>query len=164
MNPQFNAYVLSTLEPGRCLFSAVLRRGSLLVLVLWLASSLSPFLRAEPPLQELVAPLQTLDMFMVSGKEKNARRGARLLDMYETSPNKAEREIESFFQKKKRIFSKYVSISEDIYGFQLKEDGYHGPNISIEGGIETIEGLSAEFSARLVFRDQRWRIISLEID
>lgn len=113
---------------------------------------------------ELAASLQTLDLFMMSGKEGDARRGARLLDMYETSPNKAEREIGSFFVKKKSVFSKYVSISKDLYGFQVKENGYRGTNISIEGRIETTEGFSAEFAARLVFRELRWRILSLEID
>ncbi len=164
MIPQFKAYLLSILETGRCFDFANFMRRVVLVFALWGLTQLPLFLRGEVPPEELVAPLQTLDLFMISGKEENARRGARLLDMYETSPKKAEREIESFFQRKKSIFSDYVSISKDIYGFQVKENGYHGTNISMEGAIETTKGFSAEFSARVVFRGHRWRIISMEID
>lgn len=114
--------------------------------------------------QTLESALKTLDQFMVAGKEGEARRGARLLDMYETSPKKAEREIGEFFKGKRSVFSEYVSIANDIYGYEYVEKGYRGPNLELEGGIETADGFGAEFSARLVYRDLRWRILSLEID
>ncbi len=101
---------------------------------------------------------------MLAGKAEDARRGAQLLDMYETSPRKAEREIASYFEQKRSHFADYVSISNDIYGYEFKENGYRGPNLSLEGRLETTAGFTAEFAARLVFRDQRWRILSVEID
>ncbi|MDQ8185761.1 hypothetical protein [Pelagicoccus sp. SDUM812002] len=114
--------------------------------------------------EELAGAVETLDRFMLAGKEDDARRGAQLLDMYETSPRKAEREIESYFEQKRPHFSEYVSISKDIYGYELKENGYRGPNLSLEGRLETTSGFTAEFSARLVYREQRWRLLSIDID
>lgn len=114
--------------------------------------------------ESLQGALKTLDQFMLAGKEGEARRGASLLDMYETSPKKAEREIGEFFEGKRSVFSEYVSIENDIYGYEYLAKGYRGPNIELEGGVETVDGFGAEFSARLVYRDLRWRILSLEID
>ncbi|MBD5778836.1 hypothetical protein IEN85_04985 [Pelagicoccus sp. NFK12] len=121
------------------------------------------FSRAAVP-EEIAPVLQVLDRFMFAGKEGDAARGAQLLDMYETSPKKAEREIDAFFKRNSEIFRAYVSISNDLYGYEFTERGFRGRNVELEGGVDTEVDLGTEFSARLVFRDQRWRIISLEID
>lgn len=123
------------------------------------------FVAVRGEVSEEIAPvLQTLDRFMLAGKQGDASRGAQLLDMYETSPKKAEREIAEFFEKNREIFSSYVSISNDLYGYEIKQKGFRGTNIELEGGVETEIELGTEFSARLVYRDQRWRILALEID
>ncbi|MDQ8201802.1 hypothetical protein [Pelagicoccus sp. SDUM812003] len=114
--------------------------------------------------QELSGAINTLDRFMMAGKEGDAERGARLLDMYESSPRKAEKEIGGFFEDRVDVFANYISIANDIYGYEIKENAFRGPNIEVEGRIETAEGFTSEFSARLVFRDLRWRILSLDID
>lgn len=135
-----------------------------------LALSLIVFALLQPPLsasdgtRELAGAVNTLDQFMLAGKEGDPKRGARLLDMYESSPRKVQLEIGAFFEKQQEIMARYVSIANDIYGYEVKENGFKGPNISLEGRIETLEGLTAEFSARLVFRDGRWLILTLEID
>ena len=136
------------------------RTGWILGLLVLLSAELSG--QVLPP--ELLGSLETLDRFMLAGKAEDARRAAQLLDMYETSPRKAEREIESYFDKKRSLFSEYVSISKDIYGYELKENGFRGPNLTVEGRLETNEGFTSEFTARLVYREQRWRIISIELD
>lgn len=112
----------------------------------------------------LAGAVGTLDRFMMAGRSGEAKRGASLLDMYESSPRKAELRIAAFYEEREDVFANYVSISKDIYGYEIKENGFRGPNINLEGGIETVSGLTAEFSARLVYRDQRWRILTLEID
>lgn len=139
-----------------------------LVIKVLLFFALSPLgqvgLWASEDARVIESVILTLDRFMVAGKEEDPKRGASLLDRYESSPNKAERDIRIFFEREQSIFANYVSIAEDIYGYEIKENGFRGPNISLEGRIETTAGLTSEFSARLVFRDQRWRILTLEID
>lgn len=114
--------------------------------------------------EEIVPVVQALDRFMMAGKEGDASRGAQLLDRYETSPRRTEREIGEFFERNRAVFESYQSIAKDIYGYEFKEKGYRGRNVELEGGLETEPGLGVEFSARLVFRDGRWWILSLEID
>ncbi|MBK1879603.1 nuclear transport factor 2 family protein [Pelagicoccus mobilis] len=114
--------------------------------------------------KELGIVLEVLDRFMVAGREGDAARGARLLDMYESSPKKTVRDIEAYFKSERETFSRYVSIDSDVYGFEYREKGYRGPNLVVEGGVETTGGFTAEFSSRLVLREGRWRILNLEID
>lgn len=146
------------------------RFGGFLCLGAMLFWALLPWLFAneeevvDPSVAALEGALYTLDQFMLAGKSEDAETGARLLEMYESSPKKAEREIGQFFEEREAIFSNYVSVSNDVYGYEYKENGYMGPNVDVEGRVETEFGLTAEFSARLVFRGERWRILSLEID
>lgn len=114
--------------------------------------------------QVLQGALGTLDQFMLAGKEGDANRGAQFVDMYDWSPRKAEREIGEFFKERKTIFRSYVSISNDIYGYEIDENGFKGLNLNMEGGVETTDGFTAEFSARLVLRENRWLILSFELD
>lgn len=113
---------------------------------------------------DLQGALEVLDRFVMAGKEGNALRGARLLDVYESSPKKTERDISLFFKKKEPLFADCVSLGSDLYGYEYREKGYRGPNLSLEGRLETRSEAVVEFSARLVLRDSRWRILSFEID
>lgn len=113
---------------------------------------------------ELSGGLQVVERFLVAGKQGNALHGARLLDVYESSPRKTERDIELFFKKKRSLFSDFVSVGDDLYGYEYVEKGHKGPNLSIEGRVETVGERRVEFSARLVLRGGRWRILSFELD
>lgn len=135
-----------------------------LALLLIVFSLIQPRLSASDGASALAGAVNTLDQFMMAGKEGNAKRGARLLDMYESSPRKTQLRIGNYFKQREEVLARYVSIGNDIYGYEIKENGFNGPNITLEGRIETHDGLTTEFSARLVFRAERWRILTLEID
>lgn len=113
---------------------------------------------------ELEGALRVLERFMMAGKEGNALHGARLLDVYESSPKKTQKDIGVFFEKKSDLFESYEAIGGDLYGYEYIERGHKGPNVKIEGRVQTVDGRLVEFSALLVLRDQRWRILSFEID
>ncbi|MBC2606709.1 hypothetical protein [Pelagicoccus albus] len=136
-----------------------------IVLSCWLAATALSLGQSEfdqaPALRSV---LLTLDQFMMAGKEGDPRRGANLLDRYEYSPRKVERGVDEFYEEHQELLVGYVSMSRDIYGYEIQENGYRGPNLVLEGRVETRAGFSHEFSARLVLRDQRWRILTLEID
>lgn len=73
-----------------------------LLLLLSFLSILALALGESDEDRALAGAIHTLVQFMSAGKEADAKRGAALLDMYESSPFKAELEIRAFFVEKSK--------------------------------------------------------------
>lgn len=107
--------------------------------------------------------MSTLDHFMQAGSYGKHKRGAALLDQFDINPRRAEYDTRLLYRKREKLFSGYVSIANDIYGYEVKR-GLSVTSFEVEGGVETAAGVTAEFAARLILRDKKWRIVKIEID
>ncbi|MDQ8204076.1 hypothetical protein [Pelagicoccus sp. SDUM812003] len=110
-----------------------------------------------------VAALNTLDYFLRAGLEKNVPRGAELLTSFYVDSRRAITDTRRLFKDNQSMLSAYRSVSRDIYGYAFSRN-LRGVSVEIEGGIETDEGVTSEFSARMVYRHNRWLISELDID
>lgn len=107
--------------------------------------------------------INALDHFMQAGAENDARRGAGLLEAFDVNERRAEYDTRLLYRRQHELLSGYVSISSDLYGYEIQR-GFLGTSVKLEGGIETLSGVTAEFKARVVYKKKRWRIADLEID
>ncbi|MEM9161299.1 MAG: hypothetical protein AAGB46_19815 [Verrucomicrobiota bacterium] len=119
--------------------------------------------KAESEGAMFATALNSLEFYMRAGVEKDVGRGAQLLSSYYVNVDRAMQDTRRLYRDKGDLFSSYVSIASDVYGYEFNNDRF-GPSVDIEGGIETEDGLMAEYSASLVFRDNKWLIWSLDID
>lgn len=120
-------------------------------------------LKADAEREAMGRALNTLEHFMQAGVRGDSTQAAELLDSYEINSRRAQYDAHRLFNKEKAIFSQYVSLSSDIYGYEVRK-GLMGKTVELEGGIETDSGLPAEFKARVVFRKNRWKIAEFEIN
>ncbi|MDQ8197356.1 hypothetical protein QEH56_04315 [Pelagicoccus enzymogenes] len=129
-----------------------------LLLPLFLPSS-----RADAEADVVNQAINALDHFMQAGMENDARRGAGLLKDFDTNARRAEYDTQLLYRRQGELLSNYVSISSDLYGYEIREV-LGVTSVRLEGGIETLAGVTAEFKARVVYQKKRWRIANLEID
>jgi len=107
--------------------------------------------------------INTLDHYLQAGMNDDAKRGASLLEAFKSNARRAEYDTQRLYRKQKDLLASYVSLSQDIYGYEVQK-GFHGTSVEVEGGIATREGVTAEFKAKVVYRNKEWRIAALEID
>lgn len=113
--------------------------------------------------QALGAAINTLDHYLQAGASDDARRGAVLLQAFDTNARRAEYDTQRLYRKQRNLFASYVSVSSELYGYEVQKV-FGRTRVELEGGIETREGVTAEFKARVVYRNKQWRIATLEID
>ncbi|EDY84943.1 hypothetical protein VDG1235_4577 [Verrucomicrobiia bacterium DG1235] len=135
-------------------------RAPLLCVVLALFASSA---RADFETFAIGSAIDTLDHFMQAGVDRNPSRGAILMESFEVDERRTEYETRRLYRRERDLLAGYVSISSDIYGYEI-EKSLFGTSVEVEGGIETEEGLTAEFRARVVYRGNRWLIAHLEIE
>jgi hypothetical protein len=129
-----------------------------LLLPLFLPSS-----RADAEADVVNQAINALDHFMQAGMENDARRGAGLLKDFDTNARRAEYDTQLLYRRQGELLSNYVSISSDLYGYEIRRV-LGVTSVRLEGGIETLAGVTAEFKARVVYQKKRWRIANLKID
>jgi len=109
------------------------------------------------------ASIQALDHFMRASQAKDNRTAAKWMATYDVHPPKALFESRKIINSSESILSDYQSIDRDVYGYEVKR--FMGNvTVLIEGAIRSDFGQAGEYSARLVFNHNRWRILELEID
>ncbi|MBK1878255.1 hypothetical protein [Pelagicoccus mobilis] len=118
---------------------------------------------ADADSQYLGGAINTLDHFMQAGANGDASRGAMLLEAFKINERRAEYDTQRLYKKQKELLSSYVSVASDLYGYEVQK-GFRGASVELEGGIETRKGVTAEFKARVVYRNKEWLIVNLEID
>ncbi len=111
----------------------------------------------------LIAATNILDHFMRAGRRADPRTGAKLLALYEQYQPRAVYHTEVLYRKRPELFENYLSISKDLYGYELKPS-FMGTLIVLEGRVETDAGFADEFSAELVFYENRWRITKIDFE
>lgn len=124
---------------------------------------LAPNASADRDSDTLGGAINTLDHFMQAGVDNDARRGAGLLEIFDVNARRAEYDTRLLYRRQENLLSAYVSIASDLYGYEIQK-GRGATSVELEGGIETSAGVTAEFKARVVYRNNRWRIADIEID
>lgn len=109
------------------------------------------------------AALGNLDLYLRAGVERDVGVGARLLSVYCVNEERALQDTRRLYREKEDLLRGYCSVASDLYGYAFELGGVR-PCVVFEGGLETAEGLSAEFEARMEFRDNKWLIAHLRID
>ncbi len=118
---------------------------------------------ADYETQTVDEAINALDHYMQAGVANDARRGAGLLEAFDANARRAEYDTQQLYRRQQDLLTNYVSISSDLYGYEIQR-GMGGTSIELEGGIETLAGVTAEFRARVVLKKNRWRIADFEID
>ena len=109
------------------------------------------------------AALFNLDSFMKAGSERNVGLGAELMSSYQVNSHRAIADTRQLYREQEELLAGYRSISSDIYGYEFDSNRF-ALSVEFEGRIETTKGMSSEFSARMVFRENKWLIDKLLID
>lgn len=111
----------------------------------------------------LATALSNLEHYMFAGSDRDIERGAELLISYVSDEEQAIADTKVFYREQAKLLREYVSLSSDLYGYEFKRTPF-GDGLYLEGRVETLNGLTAEYSARMVFKLERWWIGSLQID
>ncbi|MBK1878254.1 hypothetical protein [Pelagicoccus mobilis] len=119
--------------------------------------------RADFESRAFFAALANLEFYMRAGIDQNVSRAAPLLSSFVINKKRARDDTKRLFRDFSDELEGYVSISNDVYGYEFSVDRF-GPSLQFEGGIQTVDGMTAEFEATMVFRENRWLIWSLDID
>lgn len=109
------------------------------------------------------AAMATLEFYMELGVSNDAKSGAKLCSSYRVNERRALVDTRMLYRKHSELLNDYVSISNDIYGYEFTASRL-GTVLDIEGGVQTSEGTAAEFVASMVWSGTGWQIWSLEID
>jgi len=84
--------------------------------------------------------------------------------MYDAHPPRAIHETRRLIRNSEGILLNYLTINRDIYGYEVKRF-LGNVTILIEGAIRSERGSrTGEYSAKLVYNHNRWRILDLDID
>lgn len=118
--------------------------------------------RAE---QELAfgAAVRNLEYFLQAGETDDVERGAQLMTSFYVNSRYAINETRRLYKKHESLLEDFLSASRDVYGYEFDSNRF-GTSVEFEGRLETTEGLVAEYRARMVFKENRWLISSLNID
>ena len=139
-------------------------RRSLLLLAL--ASTLLIPTFAENALSEddlFEASLVTLEGFMAAGKNSDAQTAAKLFLDYDRYPPRAINRCRQLIKKNHELFSQYISIADDIYGYEIKRTPL-GTRLLVEGSVTSSGDDYSEYSARFIYKNKRWRLIEIDLD
>lgn len=107
--------------------------------------------------------LATLDSYLLSGVRADNRAAARMRAAYSVNERRALADTKLLFLQNRDLLSRYVSVSNDVYGFEI-ENGRLGTSLDFEGRFATAEGTLAEYAVSMVWSEDRWLIWSLDID
>lgn len=118
---------------------------------------------ADYETQAVDEAINALDHYMQAGVANDARRGAGLLEAFDVNARRAEYDTQQLYRRQQDLLTNYVSISSDLYGYEIQR-GMGGTSVELEGGIETLAGVTAEFRAKVILKKKRWRIADFEID
>ncbi|MEM9160295.1 MAG: hypothetical protein AAGB46_14720 [Verrucomicrobiota bacterium] len=144
------------------------RQPLLLILLLTLlpiASKAETYVPKNPKSDEalLNASMSALDLFMQAGRTQDIYNAARWMSEYDIYPPRAINRSQMLLKKNRQTFETYLSVKEDVYGYEISKSPLR-TKVHIEGAIQTEGGFTGEYSATLIYKYQRWRIKSIDID